>query len=143
MTMCEELTNLNWLSSMTTLQKGTPPNLLRRHFVSCTPLGYRPLRPTGPVLQASPNNFIHSELYSSKTNGHKNVERDLHQQTHVLKVHDSDFPSTNNYISRKSKSKQNGEHSRPSCSYSCLIAMALKACSTGCLPVHEIYRFIE
>lgn len=32
---------------------------------------------------------------------------------------------------------------RPACSYSCLIAMALKACPAGSLPVHEIYRFIE
>lgn len=32
---------------------------------------------------------------------------------------------------------------RPSCSYSCLIAMALKACTSKCLPVSEIYRFIE
>ena len=32
---------------------------------------------------------------------------------------------------------------RPACSYSCLIAMALKASSAGSLPVNEIYRFIE
>ena len=32
---------------------------------------------------------------------------------------------------------------RPACSYSCLIAMALKACPAGSLPVNEIYRFIE
>ena len=32
---------------------------------------------------------------------------------------------------------------RPNCSYSCLIAMALKASRTGALLVSEIYRFIE
>lgn len=32
---------------------------------------------------------------------------------------------------------------RPSCSYTCLIAMALKASKTGALIVSEIYRFIE
>lgn len=36
-----------------------------------------------------------------------------------------------------------GGHLRPPCSYSCLIAMALTASPTGCLPVNEIYHFIE
>lgn len=39
--------------------------------------------------------------------------------------------------------KEHNRRHRPPCSYSCLIAMALTASQTGCLPVHDIYRFIE
>lgn len=36
-----------------------------------------------------------------------------------------------------------GQHKKPNCSYTCLIVMALKASGNGCLPVNEIYKFIE
>lgn len=32
---------------------------------------------------------------------------------------------------------------KPNCSYTCLIGMALQASKNGCLPVNEIYKFIE
>ena len=34
-------------------------------------------------------------------------------------------------------------YKKPSCSYTCLIAMALKTSSTRSLPVNEIYKYIE
>ena len=35
------------------------------------------------------------------------------------------------------------QYRKPTCSYACLIAMALKSAKAGCLPVNEIYKFIE
>ena len=34
-----------------------------------------------------------------------------------------------------------GVHSKPNCSYNCLIGMALKSSNRKCLPVNEIYTF--
>lgn len=41
------------------------------------------------------------------------------------------------------QSRSQPQHKRPSCSYTCLIAMALKTSSTRSLPVNEIYKYIE
>ncbi len=34
-------------------------------------------------------------------------------------------------------------HDKPNCSYTCLVGMALKASTNGCLPVNAIYLYIE
>lgn len=44
---------------------------------------------------------------------------------------------------RGTKQLVQGQYKKPGCSYTCLIAMALKASETGSLPVSEIYRYIE
>lgn len=45
--------------------------------------------------------------------------------------------------SQPSKASSKSDRRKPQCSYTCLIALALKSSPTGCLPVNEIYKYIE
>ena len=65
----------------------------------------------------------------------------------TTKIKNTPHPlSVSEVKSRVNPSSSNDQHSLyswPPCSYSCLIAMALKASSTGYLLVHEIFQFVE
>ncbi len=45
--------------------------------------------------------------------------------------------------SQREKATHTSTCRKPLCSYTCLIAMALKSSASGCLPVNEIYKYIE
>jgi forkhead box protein N len=107
--MTDELTNLNWLYTITTADS------------------YEDIeQPIGKVLPSyTQMKSTSQKKYSSSPS----------------------FRLVNNYCKPAGVSKmlqhQASLFARPPCSYSCLIAMSLKASPTGCLPVHEIYRFVE
>ena len=106
--MTDELTNLNWLCSITTADSEIFGKKLNKLLM--------------PPSTTQIRSISHKKSSSSS------------------------FRLVNGYCkSNNGTSKQNQPSffSRPPCSYSCLIAMALKASTTGCLPVHEIYRFVE
>lgn len=46
---------------------------------------------------------------------------------------------------RGNRHERDSEYQKPNCSYTCLIGMALKASpgTDGCLPVNEIYKYVE
>lgn len=112
-TMTDELTNLNWLCSITTING---QHCQQRNLKVTVPTKQQTLKPRNATTILSTKANLQQTTSNTRNAGEHN---------HV---------STN---------QQTISYTRPPCSYSCLIAMALKACSTGCLPVHEIYRFIE
>ena len=113
LTMTDELTNLNWLCSITTING---QNCQQRNLKVILPTKQQSLKPGNATTISSTKSNL-----QQKTNNTQNAGELIRVPTNQQMIF----------------------YTRPPCSYSCLIAMALKACSTGCLPVHEIYRFIE
>ncbi|XP_003386176.1 PREDICTED: forkhead box protein N2-like [Amphimedon queenslandica] len=114
--MTDELTNLNWLCSISTPKScgGSVLSPMRSRRPSEDTTGEKRMKilmPSGPLqIKSFPHRRPHLGCYAEEGKQLGNIT---------------------SYFSR------------PPCSYSCLIAMALKASSSGCLPVHEIYRFVE
>lgn len=115
--MTDELTNLNWLCSITTAK-------------SCSPLA-NGLNTTQTQQRDKPRLKVLLPSGITTPQATTSQRKSYHEST------------TNGSRQYPVVITSKGYYSRPSCSYSCLIAMALKASSTGCLPVHEIYRFVE
>ena len=127
--MSEELTNLDWLSTIKTSSSLENPTVI---FDDSTKL-CKGERPKQLSHYQQPTITCISSLKDTTTT--------------TTKIKNTSYPfSVSDVKSRVNPSSSNDQHSlysRPPCSYSCLIAMALKASSTGYLPVHEIYQFVE
>ena len=127
--MSEELSNLDWLSTIRTSSSLENSTVI---FDDSTKLckGGRSKKLSN-YQQPTQTCISSSKDTTSTTTKIKNTH-------HPLSV--SEVKSR---INLSSSNHQHSLYSRPPCSYSCLIAMALKASSTGYLPVHEIYQFVE
>ena len=116
--MSDDLTNLTWLTSINTntSKVSSPSNPIQEKVLVSTPQ-----MQVKVVVSASKDASNSLAAVSDSPCIGKNSQK-------LKKV--ANYKSMKNYR-------------RPSCSYASLIAMALKASPTGCLPVNEIYQFIE
>lgn len=142
-----DLTNLNWVpgapvplpanfsvsppdqKSPSARNRGSPFSPLR----GCTTIS----NTSSPASQSRPVEIV-------VTSPWRNENVSTPQSPSVL--HDySNHPATPLRRRNHSISDNNSEHKKPNCSYTCLIGMALKASpgTDGCLPVNEIYKYIE
>ena len=126
-----ELTNLNWVA-------GTPVPI--NFSVSPTEAHSKPQ--TGGSTAASslpipPTSFSSSSLVSP-------IASRLPPMAPTLGVQRS-RPATARAPQKKQPPRvpRSSTSRKPPCSYTCLIAMALKSSAAGCLPVNEIYKYIE
>ena len=127
--MSEELTNLDWLSTIRTSSSLKNPTVIVDDSTKLCK-GGRPKK-LSHCQQQPTQTCISSSKDTTTITGIK----DAHHPLSVSEARSRANPSSSN--------ERDSLYSRPPCSYSCLIAMALKASSTGYLPVHEIYRFVE
>lgn len=114
--MSEDLTNLTWLTSINTNTGKTLP--------LSAPVQEKVLVST-PQMQVKV--VVSGTATTPLTGDHSTGSSKLNSQK----------------LKRAQNFKSMKNYRRPSCSYASLIAMALKASPMGCLPVNEIYRFIE
>ena len=126
--MSEELSSLDWLSTIKTSSSIENPTLI---FDDSTKLckGERSKKLSN-YQQPKQTCISSSKDTTSTTTKIKNTHHPL---------------SVSEVKSRVNSSSSNDQHSlyiRPPCSYSCLIGKAFKG-STGYLSVHEIYQFVE
>ena len=127
-----DLTNLNWVS-------GTPVPI--NCSVSPTEGNHRSRSNTGNIVLATP----------LRANASTSTSRSVGNNPSVKQTSTPKTPVTPPNVSRQSSSteSQSLAHplqdapTKPKCSYTCLIGMALKASDKGCLPVNEIYRYLE
>lgn len=142
-----DLTNLNWVPgapaplpasfSVSPPDQKSPSNRNRGSpfspFPGCTILS----NTSSPASQSRPVEIV-------VTNSWRNENVFTPQSPPVL--HNcSSHPSTPQRRRNTSLCNNNSEYPKPNCSYTCLIGMALKASpgTDGCLPVNEIYKYIE
>ena len=111
--MSEELTNLNWLSL-------TPIEIDKCQSKS-------PDEPSTADKQSPSCSVVFERLQEAS------IKSDTRNDLHRVRAEQK----------RLHRKVQVSSLQRPRCSYSCLIAMALKASESGCLPVHLIYKYIE
>lgn len=121
--MSDDLTSLNWLSKLSaadhTITDDSSSSHTRRVYVNTIP----------DPASAS----LHGQAFQTKQSATRQ-----RGSNHAARSRAPYHP-----VDRDIQPVVERKYPRPACSYSCLIAMALKACLTGCLPVSEIYRFIE
>lgn len=139
-----DLTNLNWVPgapvplpvnfSVSPPDQKSPSNRNRGSslspFSGCTTA-------SSPALHSRPVEIV-------VTNQWRNDNVSTPQSPSML--HNcSSHPSTPQRRRNNSICDNNSEYPKPNCSYTCLIGMALKASpgTDGCLPVNEIYKYIE
>lgn len=127
MNIQDDLTNLNWVAGS--------PALLR----SLSP----PREGRGAGRSRQPSAFFGSPKRTVIATTPERTKKVA--STSVTSISNQTPP--NNITPRRIETPKSSNTSerRPKCSYTCLIGMAMKANpeSNGCLPVHEIYRYIE
>ena len=141
--MCHELSNLSWLTAISTSgtstistssascqpQRATVP---RRPIVTCTPISSFPLHVA--AVQRVPTSHQHLNLLQQQQQQQEQQEQSCSKAVSGQKEAKG---------KRKNKNQINSQYPRPSCSYSCLIAMAFKATGSESMLVKQIYSFIE
>ena len=142
-----DLTNLNWVP-------GAPVPLPSNFSVSPpdqkSPINRNRGSPFSPFRGCTTISNTSSSASQSRpveivvTNSWRNDSASTPRSPSVL--HNcSSHPSMPVRRRNTSISASNSEYPKPNCSYTCLIGMALKASpgTDGCLPVNEIYKYIE
>ena len=129
----DDLTNLNWVSGIevplpanfsgSILDKKSPRNRNR---------GSR--SPFRELTASRSAKGVETVLTSPRINESASISRNH-----------KNYPTTPLQRPTTIVDESNGRYKRPDCSYACLVGMALKASpgTGGCLPVHEIYQYIE
>ena len=132
-----DLTNLNWVSGapapLPSSFSVSPPDHKQSPTIRNRLSPYSPFRSCAPSSTASspatpsgrPVEIVVASPWRKENVSKTSLEANLHDD------------STN-------KDRRN-DRKKPTCSYTCLIGMALRASpgTDGCLPVHEIYKYIE
>ena len=142
--MCHELSNLSWLTASGTStiststascqpqQRATVP---RRPIVTCTPISSFPVQSSNvAAVQRVPTSHQHPNLL---------LQQQQQQQQQQQSCSEAVSGQKQAKGKRKNKNHINSQYPRPSCSYSCLIAMAFKATGSKSMLVKQIYSFIE
>ena len=141
-----DLTNLNWVAgapvplpnnfSMSPPEYKSPIKTVRNQSSPCT--SFRGCGPTSTT--GSPASQCHSRPVEIVVTSPWRKDNVATSQT--FSVTQSSNPTT---PLRCGYHDNETECQKPNCSYTCLIGMALRASSgtNGCLPVNEIYKYIE
>lgn len=138
-----DLTNLNWVAGApvplpASFSVSPPdrksPNIRNRGspftpFHGCCPVSVT----NSPTSQSRPVEIVVTSPWRKEN---------LTHQTCSVSHNCSSNPTT---PLRGSNTGNESEYHKPNCSYTCLIGMALKAspATDGCLPVNEIYKYVE
>ena len=143
-----DLTNLNWVSgapvplpanfsvsppdqkSPNTRNRGSPFSPFR----GCTTIS----NASSPASQSRPVEIVVTSPWRNESSV------STPQSSSVLHSYNN-YPATPLRRPNISIHEHDSGYQRPNCSYTCLIGMALKASpgTDGCLPVNEIYKYIE
>ena len=139
-----DLTNLNWVAGA--------PVPLPTNF-SMSPPEYRsptravrncgsPFSEFGPTPTTSSHASPHSRPVEIVVTSPWRKENVANSTSQVCSVSQSSTPTNALHCSYHD---HEAECRKPNCSYTCLIGMALRASSgtDGCLPVNEIYKYVE